>query len=290
METKEKQIKVGVGAMIFYKDKLLLCRSPKWSSKWVIPGGKMEWGETIEETIKREIKEETELDIKVHSVNEIRTAINPKEFKSKDEIHFVLVDCTCSTDSDKVKINDEHDKFVWVTPEEALKMDLLQYSRRPIEIYLEKQKKEQEQKAKEEEYLAGWQRCKADFKNFQEKAAKDLLVTRENATNDTLAEIIPVLDNFNLALNHLPKEVEKSDWVTGIMHIKRQFENILEQAGVSEIKALGEEFDPAKHECLEEKEVKDKKQDGKVLEVLQKGYQKGEKILRAAKVNVGKLK
>ncbi|MBD3245173.1 MAG: nucleotide exchange factor GrpE [Candidatus Moranbacteria bacterium] len=276
----KKTIKIGIGALIFNKEKMLLCKSNgKWGKKWLIPGGKMSFGETIEETIKREIKEETDLDIEVKKIKNIKSVINPKEFYKKN-VHFLMVDVIAETSSDKVKLDDEHKDFKWVTPREALEMDLLVYSREPIEQYLKDQKKQ--------DYLEGWKRCKADFENYKARSEKLRQEDRERTLNNLLLQILPVLDNFNLAIEHIPQQDQDKNWIKGVFYIKKQLEDILEDLGIEEIKCLGKEFDPNFHECIEEVETKDKQKQGKIVQVTQKGYKKGEKVIRAAKVKLGK--
>ena len=106
--------------------------------------------------------------------------------------------------------------------------------------------------------------------------------------NTSILEILPVIDNFNLAVSHVSKEDKEASWMQGILHIKKQLEAIVKELGVSEIKALQEEFNPNLHECLEEVSTGDKKDKGKVVVVSQKGYKMGDKVIRAAKVKIGK--
>jgi molecular chaperone GrpE (heat shock protein) len=277
---EQAKIKVVIGALIFYEGKLFLGKdNGKWAKKWIIPGGKMDFGESIEEAIKREVKEETGLEIEVKKIGEVKSIVKPKEFHDKNT-HFVMIDCISEAKSDKVKLDKrEIADYKWVKPEEALEEDLLEYSRKPIENYLKDISKK--------DYLAGWQRCKADFENYKSKVEERMKENQERAKENLVLEMMPVLDNFNLAINHIPEEDQAKSWIQGIFYIKKQLEDFLANFQISEIEALNKEFDPNFHESIENVEVKDEKQKGKVIEVMQKGYQKGDRVIRAAKVKVG---
>jgi molecular chaperone GrpE (heat shock protein) len=277
----KKDIKIGIGAVIFRGDKILVCRdNKKWGGKWLIPGGKMEYGENIEDAIKREVKEETGLDIYDICVKNTKSVFNPKEFHKKG-VHFLMIDCVCKTDSKEVELNDEHIDCKWVTPKNALSLDLIRYSKEPIKKALEE--------AEKEDYLEGWRRCKADFDNFKKKVNEATKEVAERSKEAVILDFLPILDNFNLAIRHVDKKDRNKPWVEGIFYIKKQFEDLLEKEGVFEIECRGKEFDPNCHECIEE--IEDDNKDikpGCVTGVAQKGYMKNGKIVRAAKVKVKK--
>lgn len=130
---------VTVGALIFdNQNRVLLVQTYKWSNLWGIPGGKIKFGEPSEDALRREIKEETGLD--VHSIKFIMTqdCIHSNEFY-RDE-HFILLNYTCVCDDSKdVKLNEEAHNYRWVRLEDALKMPLNIPTRRLInEIVKEK--------------------------------------------------------------------------------------------------------------------------------------------------------
>ncbi|HXK35033.1 MAG TPA: nucleotide exchange factor GrpE [Candidatus Paceibacterota bacterium] len=139
------------------------------------------------------------------------------------------------------------------------------------------------------EYLAGWQRERADFVNYKKDSNKNLVNSIELTKNDLLSEFLGVLDSFNLALlspqwNDLP-----ADWQQGMKSILGQFSGIFKEYGVSEI---GETaiFDPFLHEAIHVVETKNKEEDGKIAKVVNKGYKTKDKVLRATKVEVFKYK
>ncbi len=140
-----------------------------------------------------------------------------------------------------------------------------------------------------EEYLAGWQRAKADFVN----ARKDEDKARESfvkfANEAFVEELLPVLQNFERAIGN--KEAwEKIDknWRTGMEHIYSQFRAALLKSGISFIEPkVGDAFDPGKHASVGAIPVSVQTEDHTVREVLEKGFALHGKIIEPAKVKVG---
>jgi len=143
-------------------------------------------------------------------------------------------------------------------------------------------KKLRECQKEKEEYLAGWQRSRADFINFKREDGERFKKFFEVEKTEMILKILPILDNFEKA-THQQKKVNQV--VKGFLQIKKQLEDLLKKEGVEEIKAEGEKFDPNFHQAIEEIEVKDKKS-GEILEVVQKGYQLKGRVIRPAKVKV----
>jgi phosphoglycolate phosphatase-like HAD superfamily hydrolase/ADP-ribose pyrophosphatase YjhB (NUDIX family) len=120
---------VTVGGLI-YNDagQVLMIRTHKWSNLWGIPGGKIKWGETSVEALRREIKEETDLAATDIEFVLVQDCIHSKEFYR--DAHFVLLNYTCRCASaPAVKLNDEAREFRWVTPAVAMEMPLNQPTR-----------------------------------------------------------------------------------------------------------------------------------------------------------------
>ena len=129
-----------VGALIFNSErKVLLIKSHKWRGKYTIPGGHIELGETIKEALKREVKEETGLDIYDIKFIGLQEFIFDDVFWKKK--HFIFLDFACKTDSTKIKLNSEAQEYIWVSLEEALKLPIEPYTRNAIKKYLEKYEK-----------------------------------------------------------------------------------------------------------------------------------------------------
>ena len=146
---------------------------------------------------------------------------------------------------------------------------------------------------KEQEYLAGWKRCQADFENYkkmQTEAQKEFV---KYSAQNVVLQIIPVLDNFHMSTDHVPEDQKNNAWVTGIMHIQKQLENVLKENGVTEIETkVGDKFDPEIHEAIEsndkKQETRDKEQGmgDKISKIVMKGYKLNDKIIRPVKVIV----
>lgn len=153
------------------------------------------------------------------------------------------------------------------------------------------QKVNKELQKKVEEYLAGWQRCKADLENFKKQQDAWAENFKKYADKDILLEIIVVLDNFNTALKHIPADRNNAAWKEGFLYIKKQLEDILTSHGVKKIETkTGDVFDPLQHEGLESLEEKPPLENNKnvfiVKEVVCDGYILYDKILRPVRVRV----
>ena len=137
--------------------------------------------------------------------------------------------------------------------------------------------------AERKEYLEGWQRAKADYINFKKDEGKRFEDMARFVTASIVEEFLPVLDSFDLALQHgVPESVEK-----GIMLIRSQFEDVLRKRGIGEIAVgAGDPFDPAKHESVGE--TKSEHPPGTIADVVQKGYMYRERVMRPARVRLAK--
>lgn len=112
-----------VGALIFnQKNEVLMIQTHKWSHKWGIPGGKIKPNETAEAALRREILEETGLEISDIRFEQVYDCILPPEFYKK--AHFLLMNYTCRTLGAEVTLNEEAEKYQWCSVENALKLDL----------------------------------------------------------------------------------------------------------------------------------------------------------------------
>ncbi len=127
-----------VGALIFDPEgKLFLMKSHKWHGKYLVPGGHIELGETIEDALRREVKEETNLDIFDIEFLIFQEFIYDEAFWKK--MHFIFFDYICKTNSpNDVILNNEASEYTWVAPEEALEMDIDEYTRRAVQEHINK--------------------------------------------------------------------------------------------------------------------------------------------------------
>ncbi len=257
---------------------LLLKRSKKSKNpgKWDLPGGHLEKEETIEEALLREIEEETGLEIEVGEI--LGTAEFSKETKQfKDEKRGLRFLAYC--ENGEVEISDEHQDFGWFSFEEALK-------KLSEKDGFENEKRIAVQKAQEilemKDSLSGWKRAMADLENYKKRAVKENTDFKRYCLEDYIFSLLPVLDNFDLALKHVPEKEAKNNWIIGILHIKKQLENVLTENGVGVIETkIGDNFDENFHEIVDGEFKK-----GKIQEIIKVGYKIGNKIIRPVVVRV----
>lgn len=151
------------------------------------------------------------------------------------------------------------------------------------QINTEKQKKDEKT-----ELRTLLQRVQADFDNYRKRTQKEKEDYGKYLNTDLVLRLLPILDNFKLALKHQPKEVAGSSWAEGIGHIESQLEKLLLEEGVSEIPTESQKFNYHLHEAIEE--VESEKPPGTIAETVTPGYMMGDKVIRHAKVKVVKSK
>lgn len=128
-----------VGGLVQRSDgKVLLCESHKWPGKYTVPGGHVELGETCEEALVREIREEVGLKIEVLDLLSIQQVIYPNEFWKR--AHFIFFDYLCAANGiQTVKVDmEEIQNTVWVNPKDALDLKIDRYLRHFIMRFLDR--------------------------------------------------------------------------------------------------------------------------------------------------------
>lgn len=142
--------------------------------------------------------------------------------------------------------------------------------------------KVKESEAKAAEYLAGWQRAKADYINLQNQEAELRTATLNLGREQVLLDLIRLADSFDLAMaNKTVWEEVPTNWRQGVEYIYKELQNIFQNYNLEVINPVGEEFDPVKHHAVE---AVSGGKSGTVATVLQKGYKFGDKIIRPAQV------
>jgi molecular chaperone GrpE len=146
-------------------------------------------------------------------------------------------------------------------------------------------------RAERDEYLAGWQRAKADFANSKKQTEVMMKEFRTMANEGLIEELLAVLSSFEMAFgNKLAWEKIDKNWRMGVEHIYSQLKGILEQNGLKEINPIGQVFDANIHEAVSYEKIEDKKNDHTILTVIERGYKLGDKLIRPAKVVVAEVK
>lgn len=128
------------------------------------------------------------------------------------------------------------------------------------------------------------QRSRAEFINYRRRTDQERTVVRQVVTRDVLAQFLPVLDDFQRALEAIPKEERTKGWEKGIELIANKLTAVLERAGVSPIDALGQPFDPSIHEAVA---TEPDSSGSHVVEVYQTGYRLGDNLMRPSMVKTG---
>jgi len=142
-------------------------------------------------------------------------------------------------------------------------------------------------KTQAEEYLAGWQRARADYQNLKKETERKIAEYLSAANKDLLHELLPLVDYFKHAFKHLPADLKTSEWVDGVRHIQSKLEQVLAYHGVKEMEVVGEKFDPKLHEAAGEVEGSGQEH-GIILEELRTGFMLHDQVLQPARVKIAR--
>jgi molecular chaperone GrpE len=144
-----------------------------------------------------------------------------------------------------------------------------------------------EQDTKISELNDKYLRLYSDFENFRRRSQKEKYELVQNANEHLLLELLPVYDDFERALENIEKNSLDEVLVEGMRHIFNKLTRVLDNAGLKEIEAKGEKFDPELHEAIAKIPAGKDSMKGKIVDQAQKGYKLNDKIIRHAKVVVG---
>ncbi len=147
-----------------------------------------------------------------------------------------------------------------------------------------------EEASAEEQESERYMRLMAEFQNFKRRAAKEKTDIHAFANERIVNDLLPVLDNFERALGQEAEASENEElknYAKGMELIFEQLKGALEKAGVKEIEALGEDFDPNVHNAVMTEQT-DEYEDGKISKVMQKGYKLNDRVVRPSMVAVNK--
>ena len=150
------------------------------------------------------------------------------------------------------------------------------------ELQARVQQLEQEVNSYKDQYL----RAAADLKNFKRRTEEERAALIRNATSALIMKLLPILDDFDLAVQHVSPEVAESSWFNGVQGVQRKLQMVLESEGVKPIEAQGQQFDPNFHDAVMHEDA-GPEQAGKVTADLRKGYTLHDKVIRPSMVKVG---
>jgi molecular chaperone GrpE len=142
-------------------------------------------------------------------------------------------------------------------------------------------------RAQAAEYLDGWQRAQAEFSNYKKRQEAERVLVTEAANSTLLRKLLPIVDDFERAIDTLPDNLIQLTWCQGLLLIKHKLDAILESEGVKPIETGGQTFDPRYHEGVTYEEVPGY-EDGQIIAEVQRGYTLCERVLRPALVRVAK--
>lgn len=128
------------------------------------------------------------------------------------------------------------------------------------------------------------QRERADATNLRRRHEEQVASLKSVIKASVVRDLLPVIDNFERALKHVPAELEDNEYIKGVQGVVKQFEKTLADIGVIRIKTVGEPFDPRLHEAVSMEEGEGAQE--VVSEELQAGYQLGDEVVRHAMVRV----
>jgi molecular chaperone GrpE len=135
-----------------------------------------------------------------------------------------------------------------------------------------------------QELTEALQRERADAVNLRRRHGEEVAQLQTRLKANVIASLLPVVDNFERALKHVPEDLVDNDYIKGVQGVVKQFEKTLADMGVERIKTVGQPFDPELHEAIS---MEDGEGDQEVVsEELQSGYKLGDDVVRHAMVRV----
>lgn len=142
-----------------------------------------------------------------------------------------------------------------------------------------------------EKRLSGMQdkylRLTAEFDNYRKRTLREKTELLKSASEDVLVKILPVMDDFERAINSMEGSNDIEAIRAGIYLIYNKFKEFLSREGIREMDSLSQEFDTDKHEAVTKIPVQEEEKKGKVVDVIEKGYTLNDKVVRYAKVIIG---
>ena len=178
------------------------------------------------------------------------------------------------------------------TPDEAgeaaILASLSASSGQSLEGQLEELKAEAEELSREKtQFREMLQRVQADFINYKRRAEDERDEQQKHANSRLILKLLPMLDEFDLAIDHASRSEAEAAWLEGVKLVQRKFYSLLESEYVTKIEVEGKQFDPSEHDAMTYQDSSEH-QDGQILSVVRDGYKLRDRIIRPALVILAK--
>lgn len=244
---------------------------------WQFPGGWLDVGEETNVGFDRELAEELGPDVTYENKGYIDHT--EKSFYSRSEAEGVVTVQLLYYMGGEVQKSDEHDEFAWMTAQEVRDHD---ECGEWLNVVIEKALLKIEGLEAHDKMI----RTLAEFDNYKKRSLEQQKEFTKYASEKVIMDMLPVLDNFHAATGFVPDDQKDSPWLTGIMFIQQQMEKVFEEAGVRAMEiSEGDVFDAGKMEAIKSGDDEESGEQ-KVTKIVQKGYMIGERVMRAARVEI----
>ncbi len=265
MSKEKKYPKVIAGAFIINdNNELLLKKSSSQKNKYTCVNSKVEDGEAYQDTLKRIVKEKTNLELVNIKLIDIVNGLNIKTDEGK--VNFIFIDCKVSVkEIEKFKV-DEEKVFEWLKLEEWLSKDEKEFG--PYILDSIKKIKESES---EESFEHQYKRALADYQNLLRRTQQERLKSIQLANQGLMEDLIQPLEHLEMAAQQIDDQ--------GLNMVTGQLKRVLEDAGLKEIEAMDKKFDVDFMEAVEKGDKGDK-----VIKIVRKGYLLNGEVIQHAKV------
>lgn len=156
----------------------------------------------------------------------------------------------------------------------------------PKKVPVEKKKKNSKKDDELEGLTQDLQRIQADFINFRNRSEEDKMRAMKIGQQSAVEALLPLVDDIELAINHIPKELEGNSWAQGVAQVAKRIEKFFSDMGIERVGVAGENFDPELHEAISFDE--DGEGEEVIDETMRVGYKLDGRIIRPAMVKVSK--
>ncbi len=154
----------------------------------------------------------------------------------------------------------------------------------PVEEQSVEEKLQEEVQQEKDKFL----RLFAEFENYKKRTSKERLDLFKTANEEVMVALLPIIDDFERALTHIEEDKEAEELRKGVVLIYQKMLSTLEQKGLTAVKVeKGEVFNADDHEAVTQIPAPTDDMKGKIIDVIEKGYKLGEKVIRFPKVVIG---